>query len=82
MKKAFLTLLLGVFLASSVATAAFAEFVYVTQFGKKYHNAESKWIKDKEVEKLTLEEAEERGYEPSKSYLRYKETQLEASSKE
>jgi hypothetical protein len=77
MKKALLTLLLGAVLTSAAAMPALAEDVYVTKSGKKYHNAESKWIKNKEAEKIAIEEAIARGLEPSKEYLRWKETQIE-----
>ena len=77
MKKALLTMLLGVMISALVTTASFAEFVYVTQYGKKYHHAESRFIQDKDAEKITIEEAEARGLEPSKDYLRYKESMEE-----
>jgi hypothetical protein len=71
MRRMLLTLLLGVFMASAMVSNSFAEFVYVTKSGKKYHNAESKFIKDKEgVEKITLEEAQTRGLQPSREYLK------------
>lgn len=74
MKRMLLSLLLGVFMSSAVASVCFAEFVYVTKSGKKYHHAESKFVKDKEgVEKITLEEAQARGLEPSRDYLKNKE---------
>lgn len=81
MKKAILTLLLGAVLASVTVMPALAEDVYVTKSGKKYHNAESKWIKNKEAEKIALEEAIARGLEPSKEYLRWKESQADGENK-
>jgi len=66
-------MVLGVMMSALVTTMAFAEYVYVTKNGKKYHHAESRFVKGKEnVEKITLDEAEERGLEPSRSYIRYK----------
>lgn len=44
--------------------------VYVTKNGKKYHKKDSRFIKGKEVEKLTREEAEARGYEPSSEMIK------------
>jgi hypothetical protein len=75
MKNAILSVLLGAAMASSLSISAFAEDVYVTKSGKKYHHAESKWIQNREAEKISLEEAIERGLQPSKEYLRWKESQ-------
>ena len=73
MKRMISMLMLAIMLSTFSVGSAFAEYVYVTKNGKKYHHAESRFVKDKEnVEKITKEEAEERGLEPSKSYLRYK----------
>lgn len=55
-------------LLASAATAGFAEDVYITKHGKKYHKADSRFLKGKEVEKITREEAEARGYEPSQEF--------------
>lgn len=75
MKKAILSVLLGAILTSVMVLPALAEDVYVTKSGKKYHNAESKWIQNRETEKISLEDAIERGLEPSKEYLRWKASQ-------
>jgi len=69
-KHKFLTVLLGVFLSVLMTVAAFAQDVYVTKRGKKYHKEGSRFIKGKEVQKLTLEEAEELGYEPSSEFAK------------
>jgi len=53
-----------------MTTSAFAEWVYVTKNGKKYHHAESRFSQVEGAEKLTKEEAQERGYEPSRDYLK------------
>ena len=50
-------------------SAAMAEDVYVTKYGKKYHKKDSRFIKDKETIKLDREEAEAQGYEPSSDFL-------------
>jgi hypothetical protein len=63
----FLSLLVGMLVLTQ---AVFAEDVYVTKNGKKYHKKDSRFIKGKEVEKLTVEEAEARGYEPSSDFLK------------
>ncbi len=51
-----------------MAQVALAQDVYVTKYGKKYHKEGSRFIKGKEVEKLTIEEAEARGYQPSSDF--------------
>ncbi|MGE3982086.1 MAG: hypothetical protein AB7F70_11730 [Candidatus Omnitrophota bacterium] len=69
-KKVFSTFL-GLLVGMMVLTqAVFAEDVYITKNGKKYHKKDSRFIKGKEVEKLTVEEAEARGYEPSSDFLK------------
>ncbi len=75
MKKALMAMLLGVTLSVLTAGLSLAEDVYVTKNGKKYHHSESRFIKGKEVEKISLEEALARGLEPSKDYLKWKEAQ-------
>ena len=64
-----------------ICTASFAQDVFVTKYGKKYHKAGSKFIKDKEVTKMTREEAEELGYKPSSEILKDDEVSKEAKSK-
>ena len=73
--------LLGFLLAAMLmAQPAHALDVYVTKNGKKYHKKDSRFIKGKVVEKLTLEEAEARGYEPSSEMLKIiKEMEAEKS---
>ncbi|MCA9407242.1 MAG: hypothetical protein H6755_03695 [Candidatus Omnitrophica bacterium] len=75
MKKKLLALLLGVSMMAFVSTSAFAEYVYVTKSGKKYHHSNSRYSTYEGVEKITLEEAIERGLEPSKSYVKFKEAE-------
>lgn len=53
-----------------VAQPALALDVYVTKNGKRYHKKDSRFIKGKEVEKLTREEAEARGYLPSSEMIK------------
>jgi hypothetical protein len=52
-----------------MGTMALAEDVYVTKKGKYYHKEGSRFIKNRDTEKLTREEAEERGYKPSREYF-------------
>ncbi|HOY10240.1 MAG TPA: nuclease [Candidatus Omnitrophota bacterium] len=48
----------------SVATVSFAEDVYITPKGRKYHKAECRLLKDSETEVLDKAVAIEKGYEP------------------
>ena len=64
-RKLIMVGMLAMFL--STTTSAFAEDVFVTQRGKKYHKQECRLIKNKEnVVKLEKKEALEKGYEPCK----------------
>ena len=74
MKRRLWLMLMGMIISVMMATASFAEYVYVTKNGKKYHHEQSRFLKNKEAEKITVEEAIARGLEPSKEYLRLKET--------
>ena len=49
-----------------MSTAAFAENVYVTGKGKKYHKAECRLIQNKETKEMDLQKAIQAGYEPCK----------------
>lgn len=69
MQKRIFSGLLGAIVAfMMMAQVALAQDVYVTKYGKKYHKEGSRFIKGKEVEKLSIEEAEERGYTPSSEF--------------
>ena len=48
----------------SMTTLAFAEQVYVTKNGKKYHTAECPLIITKSPQKISKEEAVEKGLKP------------------
>jgi hypothetical protein len=80
MKKKLLVLLMAVVMAAGVAAMSFAEDVFVTKSGKVYHHAGSPFIKNRETVKMTKEEAEAKGFKPSKSYL--KEQAAEKNSAE
>jgi len=80
MKKKFLSTFLSVLVGAMILTqAVFAEDVYVTKNGKKYHKKESRFIKGREVEQLTIEEAEARGYKPSSEFLKDADTEAKAT---
>ena len=60
MKRAFLTLLTGVIILS-VANVSFAEDVFVTKHGKRFHKELCKITRNKEVQKLDRKAAELKG---------------------
>ncbi len=49
------------------------EDVFITRTGKFYYPASSPFIKTRATIRLPREDAENRGYKPSKSYLKAKE---------
>jgi hypothetical protein len=75
MKNKLFIFIMSLMIPLMMTTACLAEYVYVTKAGKKYHHAESRFIQGKETEKITLEEAVARGLEPSREYLKFKESQ-------
>ena len=83
MNRALKIMLLGLITTAMLSTSAMAEWVYVTKNGKKYHPESSRFAKMEGVERITKEEAEARGLEPSKAYLAAAEdaAEEEAASK-
>ncbi|HLF18344.1 MAG TPA: hypothetical protein VI749_05555 [Candidatus Omnitrophota bacterium] len=73
MKRALKVLFLGLITSAMLTSVCFAEWVYVTKNGKKYHPENSRFSQVEGVERISKEEAEEKGYEPSKEYLRHAE---------
>jgi len=69
MKHTFKVLLLGLLATAVLSTSAFAEWVYVTKNGKKYHDENSRFAKMEGAMRLSKEEAEKQGFEPAKDYL-------------
>lgn len=63
MVKKFMVLGLGLMILAS-ASLAFAEDVYATKNGKKYHMADCPFIKNKGAGKISKEEAMEKGLVP------------------
>ena len=80
MKKALYAVLIGVML-SMTATQLWAETVCVTQKGKKFHPADSRFCSRDGVEKISVEEAKARGLEPSKEYLKVMDGQGKETAK-
>lgn len=74
MSRKLLSCALVLALSAMMTTLALAEDVFITKYGKRYHKADSRFIKGKEVTKLTREEAEERGYKPSSDFEQDAET--------
>jgi hypothetical protein len=72
MKKRLMVLVMAMIMAINAVGLALAEDVYVTKSGKVYHHAASPFIKNRETVKMTKEEAEAKGFKPSKSYLKAK----------
>ena len=70
-RKHIMLALWALFLTVAWVAPSFAEFVFVTPNGKKYHPENSRFLKGKQVEKISKEEAEARGLEPSREYLKY-----------
>lgn len=62
MKKVVPVLLCMVFLTA--ATLSWAKDVYVTANGKKYHTEDCHWVQNREVKKITEEEALQKGLTP------------------
>ncbi len=71
MRKKLLVFMMAAAMAANAAVMCFAEDVFVTKSGKVYHHAESPFIQNRETVKMTKEEAEAKGYKPSKSYLKH-----------
>ena len=61
-RKMFVLGLCVLFLSAS--TLAFAADVYVTPNGKKYHKADCRFVKNREVQKLDKDEAIAQGHKP------------------
>jgi len=81
MKYALKVMLLSILTTAVLATSAFAEWVYVTKNGEKDHHVDSRFAKMESSQRLSIEEAEELGYEPSKIYLRTVKKLAEESEK-
>ncbi|MFC1703553.1 hypothetical protein ACFL1E_02040 [Candidatus Omnitrophota bacterium] len=65
----------------TTASVVFAEDVYVTQRGKKYHKQDCRYIQNREVEKINNEEAEARGLAPCGSCFKNEDQQVQQESK-
>ncbi len=79
MKKWVALLLCSVIITTS--SLAFAMDVYVTSKGKKYHTADCRWVKDREVKKLNDADAVKTGYAPCSCIERMNQGNTEAPKK-
>ena len=61
-RKIMATVLCVMFL--STATAAFAEDVFTTKRGKKYHAADCRFVKNRDTQEISKKEAIEKGLKP------------------
>ncbi|MBL7130488.1 MAG: hypothetical protein ISS45_03660 [Candidatus Omnitrophica bacterium] len=59
----------------SATTFVFAEDVYITKRGKKYHKQDCPLIANKDAQKVNLEEAKAKGLEPCKRCFKSAKTQ-------
>ena len=66
MKRTILTILAGI-MVMTVAHASFAEDVYITKHGKRFHKELCKVTRNKEVQKLDRQAAELKGLKPCQS---------------
>lgn len=70
MRRTLSGMLAGLLVSALLVTAAFAEDVCVTKHGKRYHKEGSRFLKGREFEVISREEAEARGYKPSSEFFR------------
>jgi hypothetical protein len=63
-------MLAGLLVGAMLTTAALAEDVCVTKNGKRYHKMNSRFLKGKQFDVISREEAEKRGYKPSSEFFR------------
>ena len=66
MKRTFLTIFTGL-MVLAVANVSFAEDVYVTKHGKRFHKELCKVTRNKEVQKLDRQAAVTKGLKPCQS---------------
>ena len=71
MKRTILTILTGVIVLTA-ANVCFAEDVYMTKHGKRFHKELCKLIRNKEVQKLERETVEAKGIKPCQSCFKEK----------
>ena len=61
------------FILTGSRSIVLAEDVFITRTGRFYYSASSPFIKTRATIKMPREDAEARGYKPSKSYLKAKQ---------
>jgi hypothetical protein len=80
MKKRLMVFVMAAVMAMNAVGLALAEDVFVTKSGKVYHHAASPFIKNRETVKMSKEEAEAKGFKPSKSYLKAQTASVNTST--
>jgi hypothetical protein len=82
MFKGIVMVVLVLFIMVGSTGHVFAEDVFITRTGKFYYPSSSPFIKTRATTRIPREDAESKGYKPSKSYLKakQKESQTPAAS--
>jgi hypothetical protein len=73
MFRRFISVISFVFILTGSTGIVFAEDVFITRTGKFYYPASSPFIKTRATIRIPREDADARGYKPSKSYLKAKQ---------
>ena len=78
MSKHFFTCFFLFLMIAGSGAFVFAEDVFITRTGKFFYPASSPFIKTRATVRVSREDAQARGYKPSKSYLKAKEKESRA----
>ena len=70
--------ILSLFIVAAAMPIVRAEDVFITRTGKCYYPASSPFVKTRATIRVPREEAERKGYKPSRSYLKAKEKESRA----
>ena len=70
MKRRLLVVIFHVLVITALTSRVLAEDVFITRTGKYYYPATSPFIKTRATIRVSREEAEMKGFKPSKSYLK------------
>jgi hypothetical protein len=82
MLKDVVSLVVAFFIIAGSTGHVLAEDVFITRTGNFYYPSSSPFIKTRATTRISREDAESKGYKPSKSYLKakQKESQTPAAS--
>jgi hypothetical protein len=78
MIKDVIKVVVAFFIMTGSAGYVLAEDVFITRTGKFYYPSSSPFIKTRATIRMPREDAEAKGYKPSKSYLKAKEKESQA----